>query len=448
MKYLGSLIVCLCLPLLVLAQDPINAQIEDDLGVVEDRFQELFFEALKQKGIENYDRAIEALQECLKINPDLPELYFELGKNYKLLKQFPEAEKALNKALELKPKDEWILDELYDVYFQQSDTENAMRIVKELVDIHPDYKQDLATLYLKQGDFKSALELLDELDKQFGPNEVRNDMRNEIYNATGNDAGRIENLIQRIAANPKIEDNYLKLIYRYSEQGNEQKAYKVAMQLITEIPESELAHLALYKFSLNQGKPDEAVSSIKIILNSSKVDSNTKTKVLNDFVNFVKTNPNYEDELLELTSSISGDSKSKLELGYYYLQNGDKAKALENLSEALLQNPSDYDLIKNVLLLRVDFEQYEAAAQESAYALELFPAQPLLYLLNGVANNRISKPDEAIESLEMGVDYIIDDAEMQIDFYNELSLAYKQKNNIKKSESFAKKANELKQQQE
>jgi tetratricopeptide (TPR) repeat protein len=435
------------IPALVFAQDP-RESIEDDLGIVEDEFQELFFEALKQKGIENYSRAVDALMQCLKINPDMPEIYFELGKNYKLLKQFPEAEAALKKALELKPNEEWILDELYEVYLAQDDRENAMETVKKLVEIHPDYKQDLATLYMKQGAFKQALDLLDQLDEKFGPNELRDAMRNDIYNATGDDAGRIENLIQRIGANPRNEDNYLKLIYRYSQQGDDQKAFEIARKLEAEFPESELVHLALYKFSLDQGKPDEAVNSMKIVLNSSQVDADTKSKVLKDFVAFVKSNPTYEEDLLKLTTDISNKPGSKLELGYYYLQNGDKEKALDNLSQALSENNSDYELLKKVLLLRVDLEQYELAAKQSADALDLYPAQPLLYLLNGVSHNRLSKPDKAIESLELGIDFVIDNLEMTIDFYNELSIAYKQKNNKAKAESFSKKAQELKQQQE
>ena len=82
-------------------------------------------------------------------------------------------------------------------------------------------------------------------------------------------------------------------------------------------------------------------------------------------------------------------------------------------------------------------------------ALQILQKSPsvirLLYLLNGVSNNRLSEPDRALESLEMGLDFIIDDTEMEIDYYKELSLAYKLKNNIKKSEAFAKKASALKQ---
>ncbi len=47
----------LLIPQPTFAQVDFNKRPDDDLGNVEDEFQEYFFEALKQKGIENYDRA-------------------------------------------------------------------------------------------------------------------------------------------------------------------------------------------------------------------------------------------------------------------------------------------------------------------------------------------------------------------------------------------------------
>ena len=83
------------------------------------------------------------------------------------------------------------------------------------------------------------------------------------------------------------------------------------------------------------------------------------------------------------------------------------------------------------------------AAKKSLEALEIFPAQPILYLINGVANNKIKQPEKAIESLEMGLDYVIDNPKMESDFYKQLSEAYKQINNISQSETFARKAEAL-----
>ena len=67
----------LCIPQYAYAQVDFNKVPDDDLGNVEDEFQEHFFEALKQKGIENYERAVEALHKCLNLNSKRPVIYFE-----------------------------------------------------------------------------------------------------------------------------------------------------------------------------------------------------------------------------------------------------------------------------------------------------------------------------------------------------------------------------------
>ena len=43
---------------------------EDDLGDVTDAFQTNFFEALKQKGIENYQKSADALLKCIELDED------------------------------------------------------------------------------------------------------------------------------------------------------------------------------------------------------------------------------------------------------------------------------------------------------------------------------------------------------------------------------------------
>ena len=55
----------LLLPQINYGQVDFNKTPDDDLGDNEDKFQELFYEALKQKGIENYDRAAEAFQKSV-----------------------------------------------------------------------------------------------------------------------------------------------------------------------------------------------------------------------------------------------------------------------------------------------------------------------------------------------------------------------------------------------
>lgn len=441
--------VLLIVPMFAVAQVDFNKRPDDDLGNVEDEFQEYFFEALKQKGIENYDKAIDALHKCLNLDSKKPVIYFELGKNYNKLKNFGAAEDNLKKAISMQPDNEWFLDELYDVYYQQDDINNAIKTIKQLVKYHPDYKEDLAALYFREKRYKQALELLDELDEQLGVSEARDAMRNDIYSITGNADDRIENLEQRIANNPNNEDNHLKLIYRYSQTGDKDKAYKAAQNLLKVKPDSKFVHLALYKFYLQDDKVEDAINSVKTVLTSPEINADAKTKVLKDFVAFVQKNPEYEGDLMDITALVDNnkDAQTHSDLGRYYLQAGDKVKALSNFKEALKQNPSDFKLIKDVLLLQLDIEDFKAVVKDSNEALELYPAQPILYLVNGVANNKLGNYKLAIENLEMGLDFLIDNPNMEGDFYSELSIAYKALNNISKSEAFAKKAQALKAQQ-
>ena len=291
---------------------------------------------------------------------------------------------------------------------------------------------------------------MDQLDKEFGINPDRDMLRNEVYNITGRDGDRIENLEERLKANPENEDAYLRLIYRYSETGDTKKAFETAKNLLKVHPESKLVHLALYKFYLDENDLDSAIKSMKIALTEPGINPEAKAKVFNDFVGFVSKHPEYEKDLIEITSLVGTEKSTKtlIELAQYHLKINDKPKALQYFEDALKNEPNNFAVIKDVLLLRLDLNMDDQAAKSSQEAIELFPAQPILYLINGVAHNKLNEPKKAIEKLEAGMDYIIDDPKMEGDFYTQLSMAYKLSNNIAKSQAFAEKANSLTKQQQ
>ena len=56
--------------------------------------------------------------------------------------------------------------------------------------------------------------------------------------------------------------------------------------------------------------------------------------------------------------------------------------------------------------------------------LELFPAQAFVYLMNAKALNSQRKYNEAIDKLQNGIDFVIDDTSLEADFYNELAVGY------------------------
>ncbi len=433
----------------ILFSQEIEEAPSDDLGNVSDAFQENFFEALKQKGIENYELALEALQKAERAAKKDPiqeaVVHFEMAKNLTKLKRFEEAEDNFKAVLQTAGERMDVQEALYELYYQQRNYTAAIPLVEKLIKKDDDYKEDLANLFHRTKQYDKALELLDELDEDWGESVYRDSLRKQIYQITGNSEGAITNLESKIEKNSKNEQDYLNLIYLYSQEGNTQKAFEVAQELLKNNPNSKKAHLALYKFYLEEGNTVEAIHSMKTVFKASEIDKAEKYKVLSDFLNFVSENPQYETELESLIPLLSESNNGNFyeQLGNYFIQKKNKEVALQFFEKGAALDTDNFSLIKNTILLQIDTGKYTEAASLSENSLTVFPAQALLYLLNGVANNHLNNSEKAIESLEMGVDFLLDDPKMEKDFYEQLSKAYTQKGDSKKANFYAKKASEI-----
>ncbi|WP_378180354.1 tetratricopeptide repeat protein [Aquimarina sp. SS2-1] len=415
-----------------------KVEILDDLGDVSDVFRESFFEALKQRAITNYDRAISALERCIEANPKPIALYYELGKNYLDLKNYDQAASNFKKVLEEKPNDRYVLESLFEVYFKQRKYTESINVVEKLAVYDSMYKEQLANLYFLEERYDDALRVVDELIDELGTDSYRDKLRKKIALKISNPNSQITILEEKIAENPKEEQNYLNLIYLYSQDNQVEKAFGTAQLLLEQKPKSQLAHLALYKFYLDNNNTEEAVNSMKIVVSSDKIDAESKYKVINDFLIFVDKNPGYETKLIEVTklfSEDSGSSKIFTEIGNYFYEKDKKEIALNYYERGLKDSASNFAVLRKMLLLQLDLKRFEKAKEGSELAIEMYPSQPILYLVNGVSLMNLNKYEEAIDILSIGMDYIIDDSKMESDFYNQIGEAYlKMGNQLKASE--------------
>lgn len=435
----------LLLPKALLAQAD-GGEPTDGPENVTDAFQENFYEALKQKTIENYELAILALEKAQKASEGNLEadaiVFYEFAKNQIKLNQYNEAELNLNKVLRQQPGNIDVLETLYDLYYLKREYDKAIPLVKKLSVIDEDYKEDLANLYHRTKQYEKALVLLDELDASWGESSYRNTLRTQIYNVTGNSSGAISNAEKKGVKNPANEREYLSLIYLYSKEGNTKKAFETAKELLKNTPKSELVHLALYKFYLEDGTIKDAIASMKKVFRSSVIEKESQYRVLGDFLKFVNTNPQYEADLEGVAQVFSEENNGQVfqKIGDYYVSKGNKETALSFYEKGITGDSDNFSLLKNTILLQIDFNRFEEAKKLSERSLEIFPAQPLLYLLNGIANNTLQHFKTAITVLETGIDYLLDDAQLEKDFYEQLRIAYTGKGDVTKAAKYATKA--------
>ena len=434
----------LFLALLLCNTSALLAQTEpEDVALDKDEFIESYYESLIQKGIENYDKAIESLEKCLKIQPENPVIHHELGKNYFYIKDYIKAETSFAKAAAIDPKNKWYLIDLFEVYYETKNYNQALTIVQKIVPLDKNYKEDMVSLYVYTKQYDKALVLINELDEAVGKTEMRDRYKREIQSISKNDSSGKNDLEKAIEESPLNEENYLSLIYKYSDNNQEEKARQVAEKLEKNIPTSEWAQVFLFKYYISDNKGDQAARSLDIVLKGSKTDKKIKYKMFNEFLIFVMKNPSYETQLNKATQYFENDSEFNVyrELGKFYY----KKKSME-LAIANLEKASSTDLETNLFLLAAyeEMANFSKMQAKSSELVDTFPNQPEYYFFAGKAANYLSKFKIAQDFLESGIDYVVDNVALQIDFFNALAAAYRGQNNAKKADEFLAKANNLK----
>lgn len=273
----------------------INKEEENSL-----KFQTHFFEALKQKAIKNYGKAIESLELCQEIDSVNVPVLFEFSKNHLELSNYFEAELFIDKALEFEAENRYLLHHKVAVLKVQRNFNKAIDVQKKILKLQPKESEELVFLYIQNQNFAEA------------------------------------------------------------------------EALVAKIDENAMATLRLKSFK-------------RFLENRNAVP--------------------------EKTVEIS-------------IGNAD----IETLKKAYSQN-KDFKTVKEILDNEVAGELFEQVYADSKEALELFPEQPFLYKMNGLALNKLGKYNEAIAVLSIGIDFVIDNSAMEADFYEQLSISYEKLGN-------------------
>lgn len=420
--------------------------IPDEENAGTEKFETFFYESLMQKGIENHDKAIIALEQCLKIKPNEASVYSEIGRNQLAQKDYNNAYKSFEHATQIDPKNKWFWVGMYDVSYQTKNYNQAIPTVNKLIEFDEEYKEDLTSLYMNTGQYDKALALINELNDKVGKSDGREFYKKQILSQGKFHDTEIENLKVQIEKYPKEESNYLALIRLYSAKNDAERVLETTKKLEVEIPNSEWAQISLFKFYIDNNEGQKAVNSMNIVLASFKIDSKIKQRILNEFLIFVDKNPQFTANLEKAISYFDKDPTIDVskQIGKYYLKEKQFNKAIKYYEKAL-NNNSGEDIETNLLLFQAyaETKQFDVLEKKAKAMIEIFPTQPQLYYFSGLANNQMKQFKKAKEILESGIDYVVGDVLLEINFNMQLGEAYNGLGDFKKKELYFSKANQL-----
>jgi len=270
-------------------------------------------------------------------------------------------------------------------------------------------------------DYTKAIEQLDEC-KQIYPNDiglnfeyVKNyyklkDYENAIY---------FSNKILEIDASNIHVLEHLKNIYRT--QRDFDKAIEVQHRIIAINPKKKQDLIVLHIGNRDKEKAKEVFVALEN--NHQIIDNKTY----------------YKRVLFRKKTTVTKPISQPKKTTNVVVSNG----SIEGLQKEFKKN-KEYKTLKKLLLEEEKQQKFDLLLSDSKKGLELFPAQPYVYFMLGKAENKLSNYQNTIEILNAGLDFIIDDAELKISFYQQIQKAYIGLGNHTEAAKYLAKINKLK----
>ncbi|MEQ8219534.1 MAG: hypothetical protein RIM68_04355 [Arenibacter sp.] len=245
-----------------------------------DEFQEKFFEALKQKGIENYDRAVNLLLECKLLDPNNSVLDHELAKAYLASKQVVLAQQYGISALNASPDNFWVLNTIVDIMQRQG---LGLDVVKDKIPYNNvQLQENLALIYFKQENYENALKILNGIKNTVFSKELTSKIYNSIKSRENSENQKDTVIVKVEKENPT--DNYLSIISGYLAKSDFKSAASVSEEAIENFPAQPYFYYA-YGLSLNKiKKHKEAIAILESGLDYLLDDIDLANKMYKELV--------------------------------------------------------------------------------------------------------------------------------------------------------------------
>ena len=239
------------------AQEEGNADLFTDSYT--DRFQETFFEAIKQKGIENYDRAEALFLEAKKLDPINPVIDHELAKVLLLAKEYDRAEPYALDAARANPGEYWFIETLMEILDKQSKLPESF--AGQLPLALPEFRLNVAAWYLKH-------EKWDKAEAQLAPLSTTDEVRamqarisRSRLNEKSNEAAVTENNAPPAAeGSVAAYEHELRLLM---EGENWKTVESLSSEALERYPLQPFFYYSNGMAQLRQGKPSEAVGILE-----------------------------------------------------------------------------------------------------------------------------------------------------------------------------------------
>ncbi len=324
------------------------------------------------------------------------------------------------KAISINPGNKWFKLLLAKIYEQAGKYGESANLYDLLSKSEPDKQEYLymkATQLAKAKKYEESIKAYNELEKLTGINPQISTEKQRVYIEAGKVKEAFAEIQKLISSNPSDPRYYGLLADLYKEQGDNGNALKYYMKILEMDPGNGFVNFSLADFYQEKGDTLQAYQYLQKGFANDEVDVETKLQLYllhtGDHAPFQLTSRQTEELIKILMEKYPDDFRIYAVYAEYLVRNKQNKEAREILLKAIESGGNEFTIWEQILYMDNDLLDWTSLYNHSKSALELFPNQAQFYFLKAIAELQLEKFGEAIKTADEGLNYVVDNQELQ-----------------------------------
>ena len=406
------------------------------------KYDYFFLEAMRLKEKKDYASAFGLLQHCLDIHPNAASALYEVSQYYMFLRQVPQGQEALEKAVANAPDNYWYSQGLASLYQQQNELDKAVTLLEQMVVRFP-AKQDplfnLLDLYGRQEKYDEVISTLNRLEKRMGKNEQLSMEKFRIYLQMKDDKKafqEIESLVQEYPMDMRYQ---VILGDVYLQNGKKQEAYDVYQKVLAAEPDNPMAIFSMASYYKQTGQEELYQQQLDTLLLNKKVTPDTKVGVMRQMIVENEQGDKDSTQIIALFDRImkqeQDDPQIPMLYAQYLLSKNMEAESVPVLEQVVDLDPTNNAARMMLIGAAVKKEDYKQIIKVCEPGIEATPDALEFYYYLAVAYNQAEKPDSVISICKRALEHKTADGKKEIvsEFYSILGDMYHTQKQMKEA---------------
>lgn len=412
------------------------------------QFTYYFYEAIRQRELKNYDKAIELLTKCYHINSSDGALMAEFSGVYSAVGNIDLAITYMSEAVAQEPENLWYKINLAELFRSIDDLKTTTEIYESAIKTHPEKDEinyNLLDLYLKQNRTTDAIEVLNRIEKHQGINEEISFEKYRIYANLGDNKKASKEIDMLIDKYPQEMKYKILRGNIYFENNEKEKAFQLYTYVLSKEPENALALLSMADYYEKTNEKEKAIQEMDIVLRSKNIDIETKLSTLDKYLSQIKDKDDWEKRVPTLFQALLEMHPDVVEIHNYYasylISLNKPDEALKEYELMIKLDPKYLQAWTQSLDIKLHQGKMEDIIDISNKAIINLPEYPQWFFYQGIAFFQLKKYDESISAYEKGLVNIKEDnTTLRSDFYGQMADVYYEKKDKEKAFNFYEKS--------